>query len=190
MLPLGGISGLNALFAVIREIPKFAVLPRALRDDVGAEISDKITISTVNFGDDVRIFFHFWLLLSLLLFGYCIIFHFIFIQVFQINNADYEEINIYLAGSSLYLLLQIEAQIKGYVRTITPESYEEKFNGLVNEAVSNYKAFLNNNDDNPLKFEMLSNFDDLFSTCIDVKKKEIADATLNDTNDDTNDDQE
>lgn len=56
MMALGGISGLNALFSVIREIPKFAVLPKIGGANDDEEISEKITISTVDFADDVSIF--------------------------------------------------------------------------------------------------------------------------------------
>lgn len=66
-LPLGGISGLNALFSVIREIPKFSVLPNLQASN--GEISEKITISTVNFAEDVSFhsFFYIYFLLSFLL---------------------------------------------------------------------------------------------------------------------------
>lgn len=69
-LPLGGISGLNALFSVIREIPKFSMLPKFVTSNLNDEISDKITISTVNFAEDVSLKYlsHiFYLLLFLLL---------------------------------------------------------------------------------------------------------------------------
>lgn len=55
LLPLGGVSGLNALFAVIREIPKFSILPKFVANNINDEISEKITISTVNFAEDVSI---------------------------------------------------------------------------------------------------------------------------------------
>lgn len=57
LLPLGGISGLNALFAVIREIPKFSILPKFVTNNFNDEISEKITISTVNFAEDVSLNF-------------------------------------------------------------------------------------------------------------------------------------
>lgn len=56
-LCLGGIAGLNALFAAIREQPKF----RYLRNSMAArlnrnDISEKINVSISGFADDVSIF--------------------------------------------------------------------------------------------------------------------------------------
>lgn len=78
-----------------------------------------------------------------------------------------------MAGSSLYLLLQIEGSIKGYADSIKPIEYENKFEELVDEAVNNYKQFLAIGGADRLKYEMLTNFTDFFNTCIDVKKAEI-----------------
>lgn len=77
-----------------------------------------------------------------------------FIQVYQISNTDYEGKDVYLAGSSLYLLLQLEASIKGFANSIRPAEYEKKFEELVGEAVNNYKLFLNNGCADRLKCEI------------------------------------
>lgn len=52
-IPLGGLQGLAALFATIRDIPEFSKIPRL---STIIEPSNNILISTVQFAEDVSIF--------------------------------------------------------------------------------------------------------------------------------------
>lgn len=62
-IPLGGLPGLNSLFATIRQIPKFSHLPNVSSSNFNQEISSNITISVGDFADDVSFLF-FIILLS------------------------------------------------------------------------------------------------------------------------------
>lgn len=54
-LPLGGISGMAALFTTIRDIPEFSKVPRIASN---IEPTNNILISTCGFADDVSGFIH------------------------------------------------------------------------------------------------------------------------------------
>lgn len=81
---------------------------------------------------------------------------------------------IFVAGSTLYDLLDNEKGIKAAANKMSPSEIENIFDQLVNDAVKNYKEFLDNvYDGDPLKTALLTNFKEFFKTCIDIKQTEI-----------------
>lgn len=81
---------------------------------------------------------------------------------------------IFLAGSTLFGLIEDENGIKAAANQMNVGEIEIIFNQMVNDAIADYKGFLENGyDGNPLKMSILTNFKEFFETCIDIKKTEI-----------------
>lgn len=87
---------------------------------------------------------------------------------------------IFIAESSLYLLLKIEQAVVAAVKKYKPLDTEKEFNELVDGAIENYNLFLAEawNTPTDLKIEILTNFSDLFEYVIDINKKKKAVASM------------
>lgn len=108
----------------------------------------------------------------------------LFLQVYQIINSDFEDSKIYLAGSSLSTLIQMEEELKVFASSLNADEYNDKFEDLVDEALKNYKQFLITPcDGDRMKCDMITNFKEFFNKCIDIKKEELVKMAKGDTDD-------
>lgn len=97
-----------------------------------------------------------------------------FLQVYKIANLNLDNKWIFIAGGSLYTLLQMEAAIITTVHQVNPHEVENKFNNIVAAAVEDYKGTMEGIVENGKWFEieLMTNFNDFFNACIDLKKRE------------------
>lgn len=174
-LPLGGIKGMAGLFATIREIPEFSKVP-VIPSSI--EQTKNILISTVDFADDVSSFLFGFVIYLLYLFSDLIIFSFFF-QVYKIENSDVGGKGIYIAGSSLYQLIQKEQGIMLAALSYNTESDEKQFEEKVDAAVMDFHAFTATKWINASTFEidLYTNFSEFFDLIIDIKKHENSRST-------------
>lgn len=95
--------------------------------------------------------------------------------MYKISNLNLENKCIFLAGGSLYILLQMEAAIISAARQVKPYEAEKKFNDIINAAVADYKATMEGIIEKGTWFDidLLSNFNEFLNVCIDIKKKEV-----------------
>lgn len=164
-LPLGGITGLAAVFSTIRTIPEFSKVERVITN---IEPSTNIIIKTVNFSNDVSILFIF---MSQIL-------HYlipnIFFQVYELQNIQSTAKPIFIAGTGLYELVKNERAIMAAATSYNANEVEESFNQMVASAVENYNVFMAELwiDPKPLEIDVLINFAQFFELIIDIKKTE------------------
>lgn len=93
-------------------------------------------------------------------------------QVYKISNVNLEKKAIYLAKSSLYILLQNEAAIFATFNILDAAKCERKFNDMVSSAVKDYPAYLSTAYEDEFKIEIMTNFIDFFNVCADAKKSQ------------------
>lgn len=91
---------------------------------------------------------------------------------------DSNDKSIFLASSSLYLLLLNESGIIATAQLVKPREAEEKFNELITRAAENYTETMSNiiSTGDFFEIELLTNFSDFLNACIDIKKKELVEA--------------
>lgn len=84
---------------------------------------------------------------------------------------------IYLALNSLYTLMQSETGVMAAASLINPEAMEGKFNAMIEDALIDYKSFIQKAyDDDMFKITTMINFKELFEFCFDIRKKEKIEA--------------
>lgn len=95
--------------------------------------------------------------------------------MYKISNLNLENKCIFLAGGSLYVLLQMEAAIISAAREVKAYEAEKKFNDIVNAAVDDYKATMDGiiEKGNWFDIDLLSNFNEFLNVCIDIRKKAV-----------------
>lgn len=86
--------------------------------------------------------------------------------------------SIFLASSSLYLLLLNEPGILATTQLVNPLEAEEKFNEIISRAAENYTETMASiiSNGNFFELELLTNFNEFLNACIDIKKKEVIEA--------------
>ena len=78
----------------------------------------------------------------------------------------------------------MEAAIIATAEQIKPHEAENQFNSIVDAAVNDYKATMDGIIDNGKWFEieLMTNFNEFFNACIDIKKKEAVELAQMDKN--------
>lgn len=93
--------------------------------------------------------------------------------MYKIENTTQDGKPIYIAENSLYLLIKNEAVLFGLAKAYIPAEYEKKFDKMLDAALADYPIFLATIGKSTSNFEadVMINFEDLFETLIDIKKK-------------------
>lgn len=93
-------------------------------------------------------------------------------DVVSISNLCLPGQEAFIAGPSIMILLQAERQIFSSARHVNVAAAEKIFNSAIAEAVKDAESATADiiGEGHPTKLELLSNFAELFNTCVDSAK--------------------